>query len=318
MGEMIGVEILNRHGGVIARQRCAGDTLRIGRGYDNDVVIDDPFVAAAHLRVARGEDGRLVAEDLGSANGTYLGHGRERVQRRVIGGDDILRIGHSYLRLREASHAVAPERTAEGSARAYLVTAGVGAAAFGLETLILWLNQTTQPHFSSYATGLLALAGVTLVWVAIWALLCRIFSGHARFQRHLRFAFAGLLAYAALRMVASWIAFALPWPTLVSYEYIGTWCLLAAIGFFSLREISPFRLRLKGGVIAGLAALAIALQSFGRSESDFAVTQRDYAWVLMPPSLRLFAPHREDAFFANVEALKAKLDRDRVEAEKED
>ncbi len=318
MGEMIWVEILNRHGGVIARRRCAGDTLRIGRGYDNDVIIDDPFVAAAHLRVARGEDGRLTVEDLGSANGTYLGHGRERVQRRIIGGDEILRIGHSYLRLREASHAVAPERIAEGASRTYLVTAGIGAAAFGLETLILWLNQTAQPHFSFYAGALLGLAGVTLVWVAIWALLCRIFSGHARFQRHLHFAFAGLTAYAALRMVAGWTAFALPWPTLVSYEYVGTWCLLAAVAFFSLREFSPFRLRLKGGVIAGLAVLAIALQSFNRSDSDFDAGRRDYAWVLMPPALRLFAPHKEDTFFATVEALKAKLDRDRVEAEKED
>lgn len=318
MGEMIWVEILNRHGGVIARQRCAGDALRIGRGYRNDVIIDDPFIAAEHLRVTRGEDGRLVVEDLGSANGAYLGHGRERVQRRVIGGDEILRIGHSYLRLRQASHAVAPERIAEGPSRAYLVTAGIGIAAFGLEALILWLNQTAKPHFSFYANGLLALAGVILLWAAIWALLCRILSGQARFQRHLRFALAGLLASAALRMVAGWIAFALPWPALVSYEYVGAWCLLAAIGFFSLREISPFRLRLKGGGIAGLAALAIALQSFSRLESDFAATQRDYAWILMPPSLRPFAPHKEEAFFANIEALKAKLDRDRAEAAKED
>jgi FHA domain len=315
---MIWVEILNRHGGVIQRQRCAGDALRIGRGYANDVIIDDPFIAAEHLRVARDENGHLVVEDLGSANGTYLGHGHDRLKRHVIGGDEILHIGHSYLRLREVSQAVAPERVAEGPSRPYLVTAAIGVAAFGLEALILWLNQTAEPHFSFYATGLLALAGVILVWAAIWALLCRIFSGQARFQRHLRFALAGLLAYAALRMIAGWIAFALPWPPLVSYEYVGTWCLLAAIGFFSLREISPFRLRLKGGVIAALAALAIALQSFSRSESDFAVAQRSYAWVLMPPSLRLFAPHKEEAFFATVEALKAKLDRDRAEAEKED
>ena len=75
---MIWIEILGRHRDVVARYRGDGAEVRIGRGYDNDVVIDDPYVAPHHLRVYRGDDGKLVAEDLGSADGLYADDARPR------------------------------------------------------------------------------------------------------------------------------------------------------------------------------------------------------------------------------------------------
>ena len=68
---MIWVEILSRHRDIAARFRIAAPEARIGRGYDNDVIIDDPYVAAQHLRVFRDEAGQLVAEDLGSATARF-------------------------------------------------------------------------------------------------------------------------------------------------------------------------------------------------------------------------------------------------------
>ena len=69
---MIWVEILSRHHDVVARYRCE-DGARIGRAYDNDVVVDDPYVAPHHARIVRDEAGELFAEDLGSVNGLYAG-----------------------------------------------------------------------------------------------------------------------------------------------------------------------------------------------------------------------------------------------------
>src|SRR5579863_989254 len=112
MEQVIWVEILSRQLGVIARHRCAGPEIRIGRGYENDIVLDDPYVAAAHLRITRSADGVLMAEDLGSANGLFVGTSKERVRRAIIEGDHTLRVGHTLLRIREADFAVAPEHMA--------------------------------------------------------------------------------------------------------------------------------------------------------------------------------------------------------------
>jgi pSer/pThr/pTyr-binding forkhead associated (FHA) protein len=77
---MIWVEILSRHRDVVNRVRIAGEEATIGRGYDNDVIVDDPYVAARHLRVSRDEAGQLVAKDLGSVNGiSWMARVRSRV-----------------------------------------------------------------------------------------------------------------------------------------------------------------------------------------------------------------------------------------------
>ena len=62
----------------------AGEVASIGRGYDNDVILDDPYVARRHLRYSRDEAGQLVAEDLGSINGTFLDGSTSRALRASL------------------------------------------------------------------------------------------------------------------------------------------------------------------------------------------------------------------------------------------
>src|ERR1700757_864081 len=109
---MIWVEILSRHRDIASRFRFAGPQVSIGRGYDNDVIVDDPYVAARHLRVFRDDDGRLIAEDLGSANGTFLDGGKTRLPRILVDGTRPIRIRQTLLRFRQPGYEVEPERVA--------------------------------------------------------------------------------------------------------------------------------------------------------------------------------------------------------------
>lgn len=310
MDQVIWVEILSRQLTVTARHRCAGPEIRIGRGYANDVVLDDPLVAAMHLRIARDADGTLAAEDLGSTNGLYLGNGKERVRRITVDGNQPLRIGNTLLRIREPSHEVTPEHAAQASRATAPVIGAIGVAVLCLQVLLLWLNETTAPRFAAYLPTLLGVPAVALAWVAGWALLCRIFSGHARFERNLLIALSGFLGYTLTTSAAVLLAFALSWRFLVVYQYVGAWCFFAAICFFHLREISASRLPLKAATVASLAALAIATQTILQSDIN-ANAPRSYALLLLPPALRLAPAKSEDAFFANIEKLKQKLDQDR-------
>src|ERR1700753_3876922 len=113
---MIWVEILSRQRDVAQRFGIASPEVRIGRGYDNDVIVDDPYVAANHLRVFRDESGSLVAEDIGSANGTFLDE-KKRLSRFVIDGKQSIRIGQTYLRVRDINYAVERERIASPERR---------------------------------------------------------------------------------------------------------------------------------------------------------------------------------------------------------
>lgn len=308
---MIWVEVLTRHQDVAARQRVDGDAVSIGRAYDNDVVIDDPFVAPHHVRIERDAAGVLVARDLQSVNGMYLGEGSKRLSAVTVDGDGVLRIGRTCVRVREADYAVAPERLATPVARAWPVAAGLVVVVAALSLLSIWLSETSEPQLSRYVLPLFAMAVLVLVWTTAWALMSRIFSGAARFERHLAIALAGLVVFFAFNEITDYGAFALSWRALADYAYAGNWLLLAALCYFHLREIGPLRLRLKGGVVAALALLAIGAQTLTKSELSTMFGQQSYLPGLKPPMFRLKTPKNEGDFFAGVEQLKGAVDKAR-------
>ncbi|MFD9030322.1 FHA domain-containing protein [Streptomyces sp. NPDC059567] len=68
-------------------------TVRIGRGPDNDLVVDDLVVSRRHAELLAQPDGTYWIHDLGSHNGTFLnGH---PVDSARVTPDDIVGIGHS-------------------------------------------------------------------------------------------------------------------------------------------------------------------------------------------------------------------------------
>jgi Inner membrane component of T3SS, cytoplasmic domain len=313
---MIWVEILSRQRDIAARFRIAGPEVRIGRGYDNDVIVDDPYVAARHLRVFRDETGQLVAEDLGSANGTFLDGGKSRLATMVIDGRQPIRIGQTFLRVRDLGHAVEPERLARSQWRILPVALAVALAVaiLGIDALKIWLTQTNEIRASSYLTPLLSLVGLIVIWVGIWALLSRIFAGRSHFFRNLLIALTAVLSLSLYNELAQYFAFAWTWSAASTYEYFAAWSILAVACFFHLREVGPTRLWSKGALVTALLAVALTVQALQRSEAFSDSGRQNTEHVLMPPAFRAVPFRDQTAFFGEIANLKTKLDGDRVEA----
>ena len=310
---MMWVEILSRQREVANRFRIDGPEAHIGRGYDNDVVVDDPYVAAQHLRVFRDESGQLVAEDMGSVNGTFLDGDNSRLARIMVDGTNPIRIGRTYLRVRESSHAVEPERVARPERRRLpiVLTMALGMAILGILVLDIWLGQTVEARASSYVTPVLIIIALLLAWATIWALMSRIFSGRSRFVGNLMIALAGAVAFALYADFARVAAFAWTLSMVITYQYVAVWLVLGVMCFLHLREVGRSRLWLKGALVAALFATAIGVQTLLRSEA-FSDSGRQVAtWQLMPPSLRAVSFHDQGAFFGEIADLKAGLDEDR-------
>jgi hypothetical protein len=310
---MIWVEILSRQREVAARFGIAASEVRIGRGYDNDVVVDDPYVAARHLRVFRHDDGHLVAEDVGSANGTFIDRSKARLSGFVVDGKQPIRIGQTYLRIRDVNHVVEDERLAQPERHVLPIVLAVilAVAVLAIDALKIWLTQTTELRASAYFIPLLTVAATFLVWVGLWALLCRIFAGSAHFLRNLLIALIGTTVFTLYNELTQYAAFAWTWPSGVTYEFVVAWAAFATVCFFHLREIGRTRLWLKGAAVATLLVGGIALQALQQSEAfSDSGRQRSVHW-LMPPALRAVPPRDQDAFFGEIGKLKARLDADR-------
>lgn len=314
MGEVTWVEILSRHHEVMARHRLTGAELRIGRGYDNDLVLDDPFVAVNHLRIFRDPAGDLVAEDIGSANGMFVDRGRVRRDRVALGGNETIRIGNTHLRVRGAHHAVARERILRRRLRRWPLALVLATANIGIGALTLWLEETGEPKVSHYLLILFGALTLVAAWTAVWALLSRVFSGQSQFDRNLIILLAGILAYRLYTILAKVAAFSLAWHGPADYQFVALWAILAAICFFHLQAIRV-RWRTHAAAVSFFAVAAIAAQSLSQSEAQADFGRPVSLGPLLPPSLRLAPVKSEAAFFAGVERLKANLDRDRATAD---
>jgi serine/threonine protein kinase len=76
------------------------DTVTLGRGPDNDVVLHDPKASRSHARIDRGSDGYYVT-DLGSRNVTQV-NGVVSVEKQRLVDRDEIRIGSTSLLFIEA------------------------------------------------------------------------------------------------------------------------------------------------------------------------------------------------------------------------
>jgi hypothetical protein len=307
------VEVLARGHEVQSRSRCLGEVIHIGRGYDNDVVLDDPHVAPRHLRLSRDAEGRWQAEDLGSINGIFT-QGLQQPQRLLlIEGDRPLRIGNTWLRLRGADHAVAPEQALprlSGSWPLALLLSGLALAWWMLST---WLSQTSEPRLNPYVSAALFLLVLVLGWSTAWAILSRIFAGATRFSLHLSIACIALLVFSLGEAAGSFAAYSLSWSRMLNYGYIGTWAILALTCIAHLRAISAHRPALKAGLALALAAVGVTAQAVSHSEARRTTGPSVVAHTVEPPALRLAAPQSYDEFFARSAALRQALDKARSE-----
>jgi hypothetical protein len=306
------IEVLSRHGEVATRTRVDTPEARIGRAFDNDVVIDDPHVAPHHLRIHRGEDGELIAEDLGTLNGLYAEHAAHRVPRLPLAREPGFRIGRTTLRVRDARHPVAPEKLLTPP-RAHARWAGLLGAVLLLMLLVLqWLGNTAQPNANAVFLPLLGFVTALALWATVWAVLSRIFFGQAQFALMLRIAVTACIALVIWDQITETASFSLAWREAAEYSGLGAWALLGAACYGHLHAIGPRHMRAAMGLVIALVVAGAALQYFGRSETRNIIGQRASLGDLRPPAFRIVPLASADDFFRKADGAKARVDQART------
>ena len=102
------VEQLGTTNNVLDRQKFDSDTVRLGRAFDNDVILSDEHVDASHARLRFDEEERLWLEDLGSVNGIRRPRHKAHIDRTEVKSGEIFLIGRSRVRVYLGTHPVAP------------------------------------------------------------------------------------------------------------------------------------------------------------------------------------------------------------------
>lgn len=302
------VEVLSRNGEVLQRQRVADLPIRLGRGYDNDVILDDAHSAASHAIVEADDNGQLVLRDLGSQNGVaWQG---KRVASVTLNGNTVVRLGHTNLRVRAADFAVAPERT-DTTMHAW---EGAIPAVLGLALVLIfvladsWLSDIEPFALVRYILALASGLTAALVWSGLWALFNRLFGSHARFGRHLFILGCGVAAAGLWRLLSNVLAYAWSAESLTGYSTL----VLLAIGcgmlYFHLATIKPHHPRRFAAICSFLLLAGGSLMLMTNLQSTGRLSDQLYMSVLLPPQVRHRPDHSVDQFMADAAKLKADAD----------
>jgi len=287
------IEVLERDGRPGRSTTVHRWPLTLGRALDNDVVLDDPHVAAHHAMLTLDAQGRLQLEVGDSINGVTLGRTRHEAGAQLLlppEGTE-LQLGTVRLRLRLPGETLAPERPLQVHGRAHLA----GPLLAGMLVLLLALAD----HWVSIdpgvdAAGWLPVAvGMPLVlvgWCSLWALASKLFQHRFDFIGHLRIVLPWLLAIEAVDLLLTPLAASLGWPWL--WRLVGPLQLLLALLLLRahLQQVLPQsgRVLTTALSVAALVGSAISLTFTHRATDRY--SRPPYMSTLPLPALHLAQP----------------------------
>jgi hypothetical protein len=311
------VETLARNGDVLHRHRVDALPIRLGRGYDNDFIVDDAHCAARHAIIESDQDGRIVLRDLGTKNGVI--HQGRRKDSLVMSGDTVVRLGHTTLRVRAADFPV-PAEQLDRTMHAWEggMPGLVGLFLIGVVSVFtVWLNDTQSFQLIRYLQALAYGIGAGLVWGGAWAFANRLFGRHARLGRHLFIFGCGLAAITVFKLVSSLLAYSFSLEQITRYGSHVAILLAAGMLYFHLSTVKPNSSRRFAVTCLILALLGSGLTMISNEQRSGRVGDELYMSVLLPPSMRVAANHNVDEFMGSVGGMKARLDAERVKKVKD-
>ena len=185
----------------------------LGRGFTNHVVIDDPYVAALHARIAPDAQGGLALTVLDAGNGVLV-DGRRHAAGATCALPEAgatLQLGHTRLRLRLPGETLAAERPLPRA------TASPWLLALLLFALVLAefaMRLDPGADATAWVPVLVGLPVAVAGWCGVWALLSKMFQHRFDFGGHLRIALPWMLAAQLVDALVPQVAASLAWPAL--------------------------------------------------------------------------------------------------------
>lgn len=320
MERVVVIEVGDQQGTLIERFRATTFPVRIGRAYDNDLIVSDPYVCPHHCEVVLGEAGELLVHDLSSINGTFAMGDGARSGQLAITADSQLRIGHTLLHFKLPGQTVEATRVdaVPRSAREWpprQLPANIAVLLLGVFMMTLWdyLDSYTEFKYGHYFFGeqipaVIAVAG----WAAIWSFVSRITTHHFSFFRHATILVSVILIMALGDYLLDFLkfGFAITWPfEIISMAIIAVG--IALLLYWHLRLCSDqkrSRLLIAASVISVIFVGLVQVNDYLDSQ-EFR-SGPIYPTSLRPPGFQMVKSKPVDDFLSGSAQLKTKIDRE--------
>ena len=304
------IEEVNRLGHVINRHKFDGLPITIGRNYENDLILGDPYVSPEHIIMHEAEDGWRV-EDRNSDNGTKLKlHSALSQDNQLHSGDEII-LGRTRLRLLAPQHPVAETHLlpTKDSLPTIISRPVVAITTIIVVFLVLLLDAklgtTKITGFEKLLANTLPTFFSALLWAGIWTFVGRVITHRASFLPHF---IAAILVFTISLLVANGSKFItynmnsdMP-ATLI--EFIVTGFALAAMLYINLANSTNLNKRtslVTSHAVAWSMLLVVAFMQYV-NQPEF-VASPEYPKELKPPYAKVSGSKSLDEFLKDSETL---------------
>jgi len=206
------IEEISKGDKLIGRHKYAQQQVSLGRGYHNDVIINDPHVCAEHLTLIYNGDNWII-NDLNTVNGSFLERSKTPAHGHVIVSGDVITIGNSQIRFIFPNHPVvssvpfsAFESLINLARHPLVVSFSLLLFAFASGWLT-YLESAKEVNFTQLLVPAIKLTLAFCIWPALIALISHLTKNDARIIHQLGICFVFFLFFMFVDAIQALINF---------------------------------------------------------------------------------------------------------------
>lgn len=304
-----------RHGRLSEFVKSTGTSLTLGRGFNNDVILSDHFLAPEQLRFDY-EDGEWKLKVLDNTNPVLINNKPVTEDTVTITSGDELIVGRTHLVLLTSHHPVEHTRklilSNWMSRQGLRITLPILAVVISALLAIFseYLQATGKIHWGEEFAGGLLHGFILTVWAGGWALAGRMLHHKPNFFPQLFFTaliLAGLTIGGMFTGYAEYATSSSSFSNLVEISFLlFIFTLLLKYNLTLATELKRRGL-ISFSVVAILVLFVVAFGQLNEREFN---TQPDYSEVVKPPLAKWTSDKSMETYFSRVDAQFKKLQKD--------
>ncbi len=297
-------------------QKVEGVLIRIGRAFDNDLILNDATISPHHAEISVDEDGKIWLLDLDSLNGSWVDRTQSNKQKIELHSGSKLSLGKTIL------HVYTPEHPVESAVKitpVSFVTNWIENPLLMVSSIVLvailygveqWLNMFQEFKWQEIINVELIIFGSALSMGIFWAIVGRIFKHESNFKNQMKIIFVFIVAQFFITKFVDIILFN-------SLNYTFAMVLMMAVEFVLIALLLWLNLllstnqtqeqRLRTAVVVSAALVVLSIYSDMINESEFSDSP-EYVKLLHPPALRISDGVEEQQFVTEISVVFDKLE----------
>ncbi|MEW6983524.1 FHA domain-containing protein [Colwelliaceae bacterium 6471] len=189
------IEEISRGHKLIGRHKFLQQTINIGRGYNNDVIMTDPHICPKHLSIHFDGENWII-NDLESINGSFLEKNKQPADQHIIRSGDVVSIGKSQIRFLLPEHPVAEsitfspfESLIDFARNPVSLMFSIGLFAF-VAGYIFYLNKPLEVNFTQLLVPAIGMTLLFALWPCTIAFISHLSKSDARVMSQVGISFA--------------------------------------------------------------------------------------------------------------------------------